>query len=36
MGGSLVYAGGLGVEEALDTIGIDGTRLGDELEKNRL
>ncbi len=33
MMGSLVYAGGLGVEEALDTIGIDGTRLGDELEK---
>ncbi|WP_017903987.1 Zn-dependent hydrolase [Pseudomonas asplenii] len=31
MMGSLVYAGGLSVEEALDTIGTDGTRLGDEL-----
>lgn len=31
--GSLVYVGGLGVEEALDTIAIDGARLGDELEK---
>lgn len=31
--GSLVYVGGLGVEEALDTIGIDGARLGDELER---
>ena len=31
--GSLVFVGGLGVEEALDTIGIDGARLGDELEK---
>jgi N-carbamoyl-L-amino-acid hydrolase len=29
--GSLVFVGGLGVEEALDTIGIDGARLGDEL-----
>lgn len=33
MMGSLVYAGGLAVEEALNTIGIDGTRLGDELER---
>jgi N-carbamoyl-L-amino-acid hydrolase len=31
MMGSLVYAGGLPVDEALDTIGTDGTRLGDEL-----
>lgn len=31
--GSLVYAGGLDVDKALDTIGIDGSRLGDELEK---
>lgn len=31
MMGSLVYAGGLPVDEALNTIGIDGTRLGDEL-----
>ena len=31
--GSLVYVGGLGVEDALDVIGIDGARLGDELEK---
>jgi len=29
--GSLVLAGGLGLEAALDTVGIDGTRLGDEL-----
>jgi beta-ureidopropionase / N-carbamoyl-L-amino-acid hydrolase len=33
MMGSLVYAGGLDVEEALATIGIDGTRLGDELAR---
>lgn len=33
MMGSLVYAGGLSVEEALDTIGTDGTRLGDELAR---
>ncbi|MDR7869709.1 MAG: Zn-dependent hydrolase [Tissierellaceae bacterium] len=33
MMGSLVYVGGLDVDKALDTIGIDGTRLGDELEK---
>ncbi|KWF25086.1 Zn-dependent hydrolase [Burkholderia pseudomultivorans] len=31
MMGSLVYAGGMPVEAALDTVGIDGTRLGDEL-----
>ncbi|MEM5388283.1 Zn-dependent hydrolase [Paraburkholderia phymatum] len=31
MMGSLVYAGGLSVDAALNTIGIDGTRLGDEL-----
>ncbi|MGA1565263.1 MAG: Zn-dependent hydrolase [Ilumatobacteraceae bacterium] len=31
--GSLVYAGGLGLEEALDIVSIDGARLGDELEK---
>ncbi|MCP3939665.1 MAG: M20 family metallo-hydrolase [Actinomycetia bacterium] len=33
MMGSLVYVGGMGVEEALDTIGIDGKRVGDELEQ---
>jgi N-carbamoyl-L-amino-acid hydrolase len=31
--GSLVYAGGLGVEEAHDIVSIDGARLGDELER---
>ncbi|TKC92219.1 Zn-dependent hydrolase [Trinickia terrae] len=31
MMGSLVYAGGLPVDTALNTIGVDGTRLGDEL-----
>ena len=31
--GSLVYVGGLAVEEALDIIGIDGARVGDELER---
>ena len=31
--GSLVYVGGLGLEEALDTIAIDGARLGDELQR---
>ncbi|WP_341646580.1 Zn-dependent hydrolase [Thauera sp. SDU_THAU2] len=31
MMGSLVYAGGLAVDTALDTVGTDGTRLGDEL-----
>ena len=29
--GSLVYVGGLALEAALDTVGIDGARLGDEL-----
>ena len=33
MMGSLVYAGGLSVHEALDTVGTDGTRLGDELAR---
>jgi len=33
MMGSLVYAGGLPVEEALTTIGTDGTVLGAELER---
>jgi len=33
MMGSLVYAGGLSVEDALDTVGTDGTRLGDELAR---
>lgn len=33
MMGSLVYAGGLSVDAALDTVGIDGTRLGDELTR---
>jgi N-carbamoyl-L-amino-acid hydrolase len=33
MMGSLVYVGGLGVEDALDTVGIDGARVGDELER---
>jgi N-carbamoyl-L-amino-acid hydrolase len=33
MMGSLVYAGGLAVQEALDTVGTDGTRLGDELAR---
>ena len=33
MMGSLVYAGGMPVQAALDTIGIDGTRLGDELAR---
>lgn len=31
--GSLVHVGGLPLEEALDTVGIDGKRLGDELER---
>lgn len=31
--GSLVYVGGLGLEEALDTVAIDGARLGDELQR---
>lgn len=33
MMGSLVYAGGLSVEDTLNTIGTDGTRLGDELQR---
>jgi N-carbamoyl-L-amino-acid hydrolase len=33
MFGSIVYVGGMSVEEALDTIGIDGARVGDELER---
>ncbi len=33
MMGSLVYAGGLSVDAALDTVGTDGTRLGDELAR---
>ena len=31
--GSLVYVGGLGLEEALDTVAIDGARLGDERQR---
>ncbi|HHR0680263.1 TPA: Zn-dependent hydrolase [Klebsiella aerogenes] len=33
MMGSLVYAGGISLEKTLDTIGTDGTRLGDELKR---
>ncbi|EOG3623405.1 MULTISPECIES: Zn-dependent hydrolase [Pseudomonas] len=33
MMGSLVYAGGLSLQQALDTLGTDGTRLGDELAR---
>lgn len=33
MFGSLTYVGGLSIEDALDTIGIDGSRVGDELER---
>lgn len=33
MMGSLVYVGGLPIEEALGTLGTDGTRLGDELAR---
>ncbi len=33
MMGSLVYAGGLGVDEALATVGTDGSVLGDELAR---
>lgn len=33
MMGSLVYAAGLSVDEALNTLGTDGTRLGDELQR---
>ena len=32
MMGSLVYVGGMPLEEALDTVGIDGTRVRDDLE----
>ena len=31
--GSLVYSGDLNIEKALDTIGMDGKRMGDELER---
>jgi N-carbamoyl-L-amino-acid hydrolase len=33
MMGSLVHAGGLAVDTALNTVGVDGTRLGDELAR---
>jgi beta-ureidopropionase / N-carbamoyl-L-amino-acid hydrolase len=33
MFGSLVYVGGLALEEALDTVGVDGAVVGDELER---
>jgi N-carbamoyl-L-amino-acid hydrolase len=33
MMGSLVFAGGMSVDEALNTLGTDGTRLGDELTR---
>ncbi len=33
MMGSLVYCGGMTAEEAHDVVGIDGTRVGDELER---
>lgn len=33
MMGSLVYAGGYPLEKALQTVGIDGTKLGDELKR---
>lgn len=33
MMGSLVYVGGMPVEVALDTVGIDGARVGDELSR---
>ncbi|PRF43578.1 Zn-dependent hydrolase [Burkholderia multivorans] len=33
MMGSLVHAGGLSIDDALNTIGIDGTHLGDELAR---
>ena len=33
MFGSIVYVGGMSVEEALDTVGIDGAQVGDELER---
>jgi N-carbamoyl-L-amino-acid hydrolase len=31
--GSLAYAGGIGIEDALDIVGIDGARVGDELDR---
>ncbi|HEF4729926.1 Zn-dependent hydrolase [Burkholderia multivorans] len=33
MMGSLIHASGLSIDDALNTIGIDGTRLGDELAR---
>lgn len=33
MMGSLVHAGGLPLQVALETVGTDGSRLGDELER---
>jgi beta-ureidopropionase / N-carbamoyl-L-amino-acid hydrolase len=33
MMGSLVYCGGMAVEEAYDVVGIDGARVGDELQR---
>jgi N-carbamoyl-L-amino-acid hydrolase len=33
MMGSLVYAGGLSLQQALDTVGTDGARLGNELQR---
>ena len=33
MMGSLTYAGGLAIEDALDTVGIDGARVGEELAR---
>ncbi|WP_250889933.1 M20/M25/M40 family metallo-hydrolase, partial [Klebsiella pneumoniae] len=33
MMGSLVYAGGISLKKILDTVGTDGTRLGDELQR---
>jgi N-carbamoyl-L-amino-acid hydrolase len=33
MMGSLVHAGGLPLQQALDSVGTDGTRLGDELQR---
>jgi len=33
MMGSLVHVGGMALEEALDTVGIDGTTVGDELDR---
>ena len=31
--GSLVYVGGLGLESALEISGIDGTKVGEELDR---